>query len=151
MSWVSEHKCVSAPNVLKCEICVEAAREACVRFLCETEKFRENSSLMRVIWVILSTVAVTFKNNNSSNLTEESHKEQLGSITVWCVSHRKACCLFLSGLWKNWQSFRMPHFSAHIQIETQKKNKLSLSSVCRRSQLLIMKTCMVLHKENDLF
>lgn len=141
--------CVSAQNTLKRDICVEEAREACVSFLCETEKLRENSSLMRLIWVILSTVAVTFKNN--SNLTEESHKEQLGSITVRCVSHRKACCLFLSGLWENWQSFKMPHFSGHTQIETQKKNKLSLSSVCLRSQLLIMKTCMVLHKENDFF
>jgi len=117
---------------------------------CVKQKLRENSSLMRVIWVILSTVAVTFKNKNS-NLTGESHKEQLGSIIVRCVSHRKACCLFLSGLRENWQSFKMPHFSAHTQIETQKKNKLSLSSVCLRSQLLIMKTCMVLHKENNVF
>lgn len=51
--------------------------------------------------VFLSIVVMTFKKNNS-NLTEESHKVQLGSITVRCVSHRKACCFFLSGLWENW-------------------------------------------------
>lgn len=82
--------------MLKCEICVEEAREACVNFLCETEKLRKNASLMRVIWFTLSNVVVTFKNNNS-NLTEESHKEQLGSITVRCVSHRKPAGFFCQG------------------------------------------------------
>lgn len=98
----------------------------------------------RVIRVILSTVMVTFKNNHS-NLAEESHKEQLGSITVGMSSHRKDGCLFLSGLGEKWQSFIVPHFSAHTPIETQKRNKLPLSSVWLSRQLLIMKTCMALH------
>lgn len=116
--------------------------------MCKTKKLKENLSFIGVICVILSTAMVTLKNIHS-NLTEESHKQQLGSIAVGVSSHRKDGCLLLSGQGENWQTFKMPHFSAHAQLETQKRNKLSLASVWLSRQLLIMKTCMVLHKEND--
>lgn len=77
----------------------------------QTKEISGKLKLRRVIGVILSTLMVTFRNNHS-NLTEESHKEQLGSITEGVSSHRKDDCLLLSGLGENWQYFKMPHFSA---------------------------------------
>lgn len=91
----------------------------------------ENRSLMRVVWV-LSTVAVTFKNNNSY-LMEESSKEQLGVITVRCPSHRKAAVCLCQGYGKTGNLLKCLTSQLILKLKDKRKNKLSLSSVCLRS------------------
>lgn len=104
----------------------------------------------RMIWVILSFVMVTFRNNHS-NLTEESHKEQLGSISVGASSHRQDGCLPLSGLGKTGNLLKYITSQLILKLKFKRGINCLYPSVWLSCQLLIMKTYMVLHKENDFF